>query len=53
MGLILPGASAPAAIIHSNTEWMDSKEIYKVLCFSMALTLLVAIPTLVVANAIV
>ena len=32
---------------------MDSKEIYKVLCFSMALTLLVAIPTLVVANAIV
>lgn len=53
MGLILPGASAPAAIIHSNTEWMDSKEIYKVLCFSMALTLLVAIRTLVVANAIV
>jgi sodium-dependent dicarboxylate transporter 2/3/5 len=53
MGLILPGASAPAAIIHSNTEWMEPKDIYKTLIFSMVLTLIVAIPVFLLANVIV
>lgn len=53
MGLILPGASAPAAIIHSNTEWMKPADIYKTLLFSMALTLLIAVPVLLIANVII
>lgn len=51
MGLFLPGASAPAALTHSN-DWLTKKEVYKYSFYALIVIWVVTIPILMIANAV-
>lgn len=43
MGMMLPGASAPAAVLFSNREWVQPKDIYRYAGFCNLLFMIVSI----------
>lgn len=43
MGLMLPGASAPAAVLFSNREWVKPMDIYKCAGFCNLLFMAVSV----------
>lgn len=53
MGLILPGASAPASIFHGRSEIPDAGMRTKVVCFAAALIMLVTLVVFSIAQMIV
>ena len=53
MGLILPGASAPASIFHGRGEIPDASKRYKVVIFSAILVMIVSIVVFGIAQMIV
>ena len=53
MGLVLPGASAPASIFHGRSEIPSAGQRYKIVAFSAALVMVVSIVVFSIAQLIV
>lgn len=53
MGLILPGASAPASVFHGRGEIPNAAQRYKVVIFSAALVMVVSIVIFSIAQLII
>ncbi len=52
MGMMLPGASAPAAVLFSNREWVKPSDIYKYAGFCNLLFIAVSVAGFVAASAL-
>ena len=53
MGLVLPGASAPASVFHGRGEIPNAAQRYKVVIFSAALVMVVSIVIFSIAQLII